>query len=224
MYKENLPDEEKNIKCCYPSDVLDSLKEAVAGNKNIHIHGEEGNGKSTLLRFLATKITDKHRIIYVPQDYDPDDIHEDLPQALFTPPGLDPWWSVLKRTPDAVIVDGDDTLKAVNGQADSAESLLDEDYVPYQHDGTLWDMTNRHIQVLSAGNRPVVEMNNHLREYGMGAYEMNYDLDVEIKKESQEDGTPWFNLAVDDVKYLHVNKPKGMRDLLKSISESRTEE
>lgn len=206
----------------YPSDVLDALKEMIAGHGNVHIHGAKGSGKSELLRILAANLTDQKNIIFVPQEYDFCRRHENLPNVKFFPPGLDPWTILIKKEPDVVIVDGDESLRAKNGKQFPSGEPIDDEFLPYQHEHTLWDMTNKHIQVLSAGEHSVYEMNEHLKEYGMGAYGMNYDLDVEIKKALKDDGTLWFSLDVKDVKHLRTRKVEGMKSMLQLISKKRS--
>jgi hypothetical protein len=185
---------------------------------NIHVHGPQGSGKSTFLRLLAKHLEHPSTVVFVPEKFTLGEKLESYPDAKIFPPGLDPWNLILKNAPDAVIVDGDNTLMAKNGKQFPSGEPIDEDYLPYQHDGTLWELTNKHVQVLSAGERTVQEMNDHFREYGMGAFEMNYAADVEISKQDKEDGTPWFDLKINDVSELRYRKMDGMRAMLQSIS------
>jgi nicotinamide riboside kinase len=203
---------------CYPQEQIAELKEILHNYGNVHVHGSEGSGKSTLLRLLAKYLEHPETVVYVSDKLKFGDSLEGYPDAKILPPGLDPWNIILKKAPDAIIVDGDDTLKAKNGKQFPSGEPIDEEYLPYQHDGTLWELTNKHVQVLSAGNRTVHEMNDHFREYGMGAYEMNYAADVEISRNDKEDGTPWFDLTINDVSKLRYRKMEGMRSMLQSIS------
>lgn len=202
----------------YPSDAISSIKEALENGENIHIHGQRESGKSTLLRLLAQEFSKEPYALFIPQWYDVYDKHEDLPLATFLPPGLDYWHILQKKKPEVVIVDGDDSLQAKNGKQFPSGEPIEEEFLPYQHEHTLWTMTNQHIQVISAGEHSVPEMNEHLKEYGMGAYGMNYGLDIEIVKETSHNGNIRFNLMVKDVKYIRTQKIEGMRSMLQSIS------
>lgn len=167
------------------ADIPESLSQAVSEGKSIHISGGAGSGKGALLGLLRDALDDNAEVMFVDERYMPEILlpgpaKEYIPSKKPTGIALffDPVWNIVRPRPDVAVIDGDNVLQSYQ---DNAE-LTNEEYLPYQHDDTLREFTvYKGIQVLSAGERSLAEMNAHLQEYRGADATLNYDIEVTIK-------------------------------------------
>lgn len=190
----------------FPSDQLNLLAEAVANNKNIHIQGNQGWGRGTLVRFLTSHIPLDESIIMVDESDRKHVYYDDSKQSIKEISSDiemgDPAWIILRPTPSAVIVNGDEALKPRGEAYDFYSGIpYPEEQVGNFHERMLWGMTTTGTRVISAGVRSLDEIETKIRRTQPNAW-MAYHLEVIIKKVDEAAADDSSNYSV-EIKTRH---------------------
>lgn len=185
----------------FPSDRLTLLAEAVANNKNIHIQGNPGWGRGTLVRFLTSQIPLDEFIIIIDKSDREYVYYDDSTQYIKEiPSGLemgDPAWVILRPRPTAVVVNGDESLKPRGKAYDFYTGTpYTESQIENFHENMLWGMASTGTRVISAGIRSLDEIETKILSTQPNA-RMSYHLEAVIRKADETVADDFANYSIE---------------------------
>ena len=153
----------------FPAESLALLVDAVAMNKNIHIQGNPGWGRGTLVRFLTSHLPQDEAITIVDESDRAYVYYDDSEQTITEIPSdmqmTDPAWIIMRPNPSALVINGDEVLKPQGRAYDFYSGTpYTESQIENFHENILWGMASTGTRVISAGLRSISDIETKVRK------------------------------------------------------------